>query len=108
MTIIDTEARAEIERLRAEAELCARHTPERDHNGVLCRACANAEVARLSQVIDEKIDSVGELVILEDRLRTALKKAQRGRSFAPDDERNEVVLIFAAADFEPVRAFIEG
>lgn len=42
-----------------------------------------------------------------ENLRAALKKAKRGRSFAPDDERNEIVLIFEAADFEPVRAFIE-
>ena len=29
----------------ADAELCVRCTPERDHNGVLCRSCANRELA---------------------------------------------------------------
>jgi hypothetical protein len=46
---------AERDALLAEVEnakLCARHTPERDHNGVLCRECANAEVVALRRERD--------------------------------------------------------
>src|SRR4051794_11902708 len=88
-------------------ELCARHTPERDHHGVLCRACANEEVARLSQIIDEKIESVGELVIEQEQLRAALKKAKIYRRRTGTDERVVVSMVFDPDyNFEPISAFL--
>lgn len=65
------------------------------------------QVEELYKVIDEKIASVGELVIEQERLRTALKKAKRYGRVTGADERTEVTLVFQLADFEPVQKFME-
>jgi hypothetical protein len=68
---------AERDALLAEVEnakLCARHTPERDHNGVLCRECANAEVVALRRE--------------RDRLREALQRCLAANLATGEANRN--------------------
>ena len=49
------------------AELCARCTPERDHNGVLCRKCANEKVGSLVRERDQAREALRDIKAMAER-----------------------------------------
>lgn len=49
---------ADRDALQERAELCALCTPERDHNGVLCRACANRKFDSARREREQAVDAL--------------------------------------------------